>query len=181
VAELPPTEVEARPLKRRGRGYDRDAIDQHLAQVARSYRQIWAERDELRAKVATLFEDERELGEAIVAAQRAADLLIADAKEEARRLGADAKEEARKLVANARDEARRAADEVKREHERESATIGRLKSARRESEARLRELADAIVALIGEADTDLDSVLSVLRPAGKVVGEQPAAGVERSP
>jgi cell division initiation protein len=169
VAELSPTEVEARPLKRRGRGYDRDEVNQHLAQVSRSYRQIWAERDELRAKVAKLFEDERALGEALLAAQRAADLVIADAEEEARR-----------LIADARDEARRAADEVKHEREREAAEVGRLKSVRRESEARLRELADAIVALIGEADTDLESALSLL-PAAKDVGEQPDVSVEQSP
>jgi DivIVA domain-containing protein len=194
VAEpLSPAEVEGHPLKRRGRGYARDEVDAHLAQVSRSYRQLWGERAELRAKLTTLFEDERQLGEALLAAQRSADRVIADAEEEARRVVAGAqvearkvvaggeeearkvvagaKEEARKLVAEARDEAKRIADEARQEHEREAAVVGRLRAERRESEARLRELADAIVALLDEADTDLQSALAMRRRGDKVVDE----------
>lgn len=167
---LSPAEVETRPLKRRGRGYDREEVDQHLSHVSKSYRQIWAERDKLQAKVTKLFEDERALGEALVAAQRAADLVMADAEEKARR-----------LIASARDEARRAADEVNRERKRESAKVERLKSVRRESEAHLRELADSIVALLGEAGTDLESALSMRKSAGKIVMERPGASVGQSP
>jgi cell division septum initiation protein DivIVA len=195
VAEpLSPAEVEGHPLKRRGRGYARDEVDTHLAQVSRSYRQLWGERAELRAKLTTLFEDERQLGEALLAAQRSADRVIADAEEEARKLVArgeekarkvvagaeeearkvvaNAQEEARKSVADARDEAKRIADEVKHEREREAAAIGRLRAVRCESEARLRELADAIVSLLDEQHTDLQSALAMTRPGNEVVDEQ---------
>jgi cell division septum initiation protein DivIVA len=191
---LSPAEVEGHPLKRRGRGYARDEVDTHLAQVSRSYRQLWGERAELRAKLTTLFEDERQLGEALLAAQRSADRVIADAdeeahkvvagaeeeahkvvagaEEEARKIVADAQEEARKLVADARDEAKRIADEVRHEHEREAAAVGRLRAVRRESEAHLRELADAILALLDEEHTDLQSALAMRRPGNEVVDEQ---------
>lgn len=143
----------------------------HLAQVSRSYRQLWRERAALQAKLTALYEDERELGEALLAAQRSADRVVADAEEEARKLVAHAEGEARKLVAQARDQAKRTADELALEHEREAGAVARLGAVRRELEARLHELADAIVAVVDDADTDLQSALAMPQPS-EVADEQ---------
>jgi MFS family permease len=90
---LTPPEIQHQPLKRRGRGYDRDDVEKLLEHAAASYEQVWRERDELRQRVEELEkklgaygDSERFLHDILVTAQRAADEVLADAKWEAERL-----------------------------------------------------------------------------------------------
>jgi MFS family permease len=100
--DLTPPEIQYQPLKTRGRGYEREDVDRLLERVAASYERVWRERDELRARVSELEgEDgssrssEHVLHEILVSAQRAADQVVEDAREEAERLLAMAREEAK--------------------------------------------------------------------------------------
>jgi cell division initiation protein len=100
--DLTPPEIQYQPIQRRGRGYDREDVDRLLERVAASYERVWRERDELRARVSELEgEDgssrssEHVLHEILVSAQRAADQVVEDAREEAERLLATAREEAK--------------------------------------------------------------------------------------
>jgi cell division initiation protein len=90
---LTPPEIQHQPLKRRGRGYDRDDVENLLEHAAASYERVWKERDELRQRVEELEkklgaygDSERFLHDILVTAQRAADEVLADAKWEAERL-----------------------------------------------------------------------------------------------
>lgn len=101
--DLTPPEIQYQPLTTRGRrGYDREEVDKLLERVAKSYEEVWRERDELRARVSELKSEggsprdsEHVLHEILVSAQRAADQVLADAREEAERLSSAAREEAK--------------------------------------------------------------------------------------
>jgi MFS family permease len=131
---LTPPEIQHRPLKARGRGYDRTDVNELLEQAAASYEQVWRERDELRARITELEgklgsfrESERLLGETLVTAQRAADELHTEAKQEAER-----------IVREARAEQERAKQAAEREHAELRAEIERLLSFEREVTSNIR-------------------------------------------
>jgi cell division initiation protein len=162
---LAPGDLE-RTLKTRGRGYDREDVDAHLARISESYNRLWGERNELRSELARFQEDEHILGETLVTAQRTAERVVAGAKREAK-----------KLVESARRDAEAAVEETKHEQELQAAEIERLGSLRREAEATLREFVSALVEVIEQQETDLESALAVAEPvtaerAEVHVGEQ---------
>jgi MFS family permease len=148
--QLTPPEIQYQPLKRRGRGYDREEVDKLLEQTAASYEEVWRERDELRARVmelekdlASFRESERFLRESLVTAQRAADEVRSEAKREAQRLLDEA------LVDQER--ARAAAEQELEELESE---IERLRATEREIASNLRAFLEEGLRLVDDGRAD---------------------------
>jgi cell division septum initiation protein DivIVA len=100
VPHLTPRRIQTADLPGAVRGYDRGATDRLLQQVAKDYEQLWVERKELHehverleAEIAELREQERHVGEALLAAERAAQAIRTTAEREAEALVAKARSE----------------------------------------------------------------------------------------
>jgi MFS family permease len=147
-------------IRRRWRGYDRKEVDRLLEDAAASFAQVLRRRDELDTRVAELeaeldsFRDsERLLGETIISAQRFADELRTEAKQESERF-------ARKARAN--HERKKAAAE--RELETLRADIDRLRSLERDLRANLgSDLREALGLIENEKGDDGGPVRTTLK------------------
>ncbi len=120
---MPYTPVELRHVRigRRLLGYERDAVDELLTEVADSFEAVWRERGELadrlealERELAGLRERERLLTETLVAAERTAAEVREQAKREAERIVAEAHGEARSIVRAAQGERQRLFAETRR-------------------------------------------------------------------
>jgi cell division initiation protein len=117
---MPYTPVELRHVKigRRPFGYNRDAVERLLDEVADSFEDVWRERGELGDKVEDLDKELAELRrreellvQALVAAEQAATEVRAQAKREAEGIVAEAHRESRSIVRSGlAQQARLAAD-----------------------------------------------------------------------
>jgi cell division septum initiation protein DivIVA len=112
-----PEEIREAQLPRSLRGYDEGATRQLLAEIADGVQALMTERDTLREQVGRLENGHREddespeaLGNALLAAKRAGEVLIAEARMGAEQITARAKAEGAQLL----EEARRATADVER-------------------------------------------------------------------
>ncbi|MBV8396762.1 MAG: DivIVA domain-containing protein [Actinobacteria bacterium] len=120
---MPYTPVELRHV-RIGKslfGYDREAVEQLLIEVADSFEEVWRERGELEDRVELLEKQteelrrrEQSLANALVAAEQAASEVREHAKREAELIIAEAHQEARSIARGAQGEHARLAAEVRR-------------------------------------------------------------------
>jgi cell division initiation protein len=124
---LTPVEIRHLSPPKRLRGYDTDATDRLLAEIAASFEDVWRERADLADKVESLEADlvrfrelEALLRTTLVSAERAA----AEMKEQARR-------EADLILGEAHAEARKVQREALGENERLIAESRRLRTAMR--------------------------------------------------
>ena len=131
---IAPAEVQDQKLKGRLRGYNRVAVEKLLQDVVASYEQVWRERDQLRDRVETLENElaplrdaERHLSGSLVAAERAA-----------AEVRAQAGKEAAKLLAQGRAEKKAQLKELDEERAWLENEIDRLELVERELQASIR-------------------------------------------
>lgn len=118
---ITPVEIRHAKLGRRPLGYDRDAADQLLADVATSFEDVWRERADLRDEIERLESElhrQREIEEALrntlLSAERMADELRARAHQEADLIVEEARAKARDIASSAESEQERLRAEIRR-------------------------------------------------------------------
>ena len=106
-----PVELRHVSLKRRLLGYDRDAVDSMLSDVADSYEQVWRERvdlgdriERLEAELSRHKELENLLRATLLSAEQAANAVRDKGRTDADALIAEARDEARDITRRARAE-----------------------------------------------------------------------------
>jgi cell division septum initiation protein DivIVA len=138
------TPVELRHVRigRRPLGYNRDAVEHLLEDVADSFETVWRERGELEDRVETLEKDlaelrrrEELLAQALVAAEQAASETRAQAKREADTIVGEAHREARSIVRGAHAEQARLVGDTRRIEGLMRAALGIVEGAGRAPEA----------------------------------------------
>ena len=110
---LNPDKIKEKEFQTTGRGsYRADDVDSFLAEVSSSYEQMFKENGELVKKISLLAnkveeykKDENSLKEALLAAQKLADKIVADAQDKVDGMLSSAKGEAADIVAKAKNEA----------------------------------------------------------------------------
>jgi cell division initiation protein len=118
---LTPVEIRHITIARRPLGYDRDATDQLLLEVAASFEDVWRERadlrdelEELESELARHKELEQALRNTLISAERMADDVRAQARREADVIIAEARSAARDIVGGAQGERERIGTEIRR-------------------------------------------------------------------
>jgi cell division initiation protein len=118
---LTPVEIRHMRLGRRLLGYDRDAADNLLAEIASSFEDVWRERADLRDELERLESEllhQREIEEALrttlLSAERMADELRARAHKEADLIVEEARVRAREIAGGAEAERERVRAEIRR-------------------------------------------------------------------
>jgi cell division initiation protein len=118
---LTPVEIRHVQLPRRAFGYGRAAVDRLLEEVQRSFEDVWRDRadlrdevDRLEGEVARYREVDVLLRNSLVAAERAADELRAQAGKEAAVILEEARVRAREIAAEAEGERERIRAEIRR-------------------------------------------------------------------
>jgi cell division septum initiation protein DivIVA len=138
------TPVELRHVRigRRPLGYNRDAVERLLEDVADSFENTWRERGELEDRVETLEKDlaelrrrEELLAQALVAAEQAASETRSQAKREADAIVGEAHREARSIVRGAHAEQARLVGDTRRIEGLLRAALGIVEGAGRTPEA----------------------------------------------
>jgi cell division initiation protein len=116
-----PFEIQNVKLRRQLLGYDPDAVERLLEEVARSFEDVRLERDALREQVAQLRQEceksterDRRVGDVLVSAQRIIEKWLADARKRADTILEEAREDAERILAEARREPERLQDEIGR-------------------------------------------------------------------
>lgn len=138
---LTPDKIREKSFQTTGRGsYRAEDVDSFLNEVSASYEQMFKENGDLIKKISILAKkveeyraDEESLKLALLNAQKLADRIVAEAKENAEKDTADAKAEAEKLRADAKADA----DETEAKAKRESDAI--IESAKAEAENIVKE------------------------------------------
>lgn len=138
---LTPDKIREKSFQTTGRGsYRAEDVDSFLNEVSASYEQMFKENGDLIKKISILAKkveeyraDEESLKMALLNAQKLADRITAEAKENAEKDTADAKAEADKLRADAKADA----DEAEAKAKRESDAI--IESAKAEAEKIIKE------------------------------------------
>ena len=138
---LTPDKIREKSFQTTGRGsYRAEDVDSFLNEVSASYEQMFKENGDLIKKISILAKkveeyraDEESLKLALLNAQKLADRIVAEAKENAEKDTADAKAEAEKLRADAKTDA----DETEAKAKRESDAI--IESAKAEAEKIIKE------------------------------------------
>lgn len=133
---LTPDKIREKSFQTTGRGsYRAEDVDSFLNEVSASYEQMFKENGDLIKKISILAKkveeyraDEESLKLALLNAQKLADRIVAEAKENAEKDTVDAKAEAEKLRADAKTDA----DEAEAKAKRESDAI--IESAKAEAE-----------------------------------------------
>jgi len=148
---MTPSEVKEYEFKSSGRNaYNADDVDEFLAIVAADYEKMFRENGELvkRAslladRLAEVRKDEDDIKQAVLSAQRAADIIVRDAEESA----ANAKKEADEVLAAAKGEA----DIIKADAEKQAAA---------DSETLLALARDKATEIINKAKEEAGDILS---------------------
>lgn len=133
---LTPDKIREKSFQTTGRGsYRAEDVDNFLNEVSASYEQMFKENGDLIKKISILAKkieeyraDEESLKLALLNAQKLADRIVAEAKENAEKDTEGAREEAQKV----REEAKAEADEIEAKAKRESDAI--IESAKAEAE-----------------------------------------------
>ncbi|HEX2044803.1 MAG TPA: DivIVA domain-containing protein [Gaiellaceae bacterium] len=118
---ITPVEIRHIRLGRRLLGYERDATDRLLAEVAASFEDVWRERADLRDEMERLeaeLQRQREIEEALrntlLSAERMADELRARAHRESDLIVEEARAKAREITGGAEAERERVRGEIRR-------------------------------------------------------------------
>jgi cell division initiation protein len=118
---MTPVEIRHVKLRRRLFGYDREAVDGLLAEVATSFEDVWRDRADVRDEIERLESElrrQREIEEALrntlLSAERMADELRARAHQESDLIVEEARARAREIAASAEAERERTHAEVRR-------------------------------------------------------------------
>lgn len=170
---LTPIDVQQKTFATALRGYDLDEVDDFLDTVVvalKDYEQRLADAQEristLEAEVNDKGDAEGAIARALVAAQRSADAIVADAKEQALQIVADADSEANELAETREAERRR----LQREIDGLRAKVSSVRSS-------VAELTAAIPATLDEIDEVLDA--NSEPPAGATFdAAEPVGGYE---
>jgi cell division initiation protein len=131
---IAPAEVQHQELKRRLRGYSKDAVDRLLEELSASYEQVWRERDQLRKRVEEL---EKEIAPLREAASYLTDTLVT-AQQAAEQLREQAAADAEALLEQAREKGKLSNSALKGQETRLKNEIERLRSVERELHESLR-------------------------------------------
>jgi len=146
---IAPAEVQDQKLKGRLRGYNKAAVEKLLQDVVASYEHVWRERDQLRDRVeslenelAPLRDAERHLSGSLVAAERAA-----------AEVRAQARKEAAKLLAQGRAEKKEQLKELDEQRTWLENEIDRLELVERELQASIRAFLLAGLELVEDSES----------------------------
>lgn len=172
---LTPIDIQQKTFGTALRGYDLDEVDEFLDEVVATLRDQETALAEARRRIFALEEEisrksdvEGEIARVLVAAQRTADDLVAEARAEAERLLEEARLDAERIVAEAESRAETLAGERDEVAARVQADI----DAFRANLAALREAVSAIAARAsGEADAIEEAVADAERRHGDLIGE----------
>lgn len=172
---LTPIDIQQKTFGTALRGYDLDEVDEFLDEVVATLRDQESALAEARRRIFALEEEiarkgdvEGEIARVLVAAQRAADSLVADARAESERLLEEARLDAERIVTEAENRAETLAGERDEEAARVQAEI----DAFRENLAVLREAVSAIAERAsGEADAIEEAIAEAERRHGDLLGE----------
>jgi cell division initiation protein len=173
---LTPIDVQQKTFATALRGYDLDEVDDFLDSVVVALKDYDQRLSDAQERISTLEAELNDKGDAegaiaraLVAAQRSADAIVADAKEEAQRILSDADSEANEL-AEARDAERR----------RLQTEIDDLRSRVSSVRSSVAELTAAIPVTLDEIDDVLDA--NSEEPAGATFDAAvPVGGYEIAP
>ncbi|MFH1686270.1 MAG: DivIVA domain-containing protein [bacterium] len=158
---LTPNDIRNCELDTQMRGYNKEAVEELLEQIARAMEadkqenlKFSMEIDSLKTQLATLREFEDSIKGAAIDARRNADQTIEDAKIEAVRMLAEAKEQAEALIVSQKEQLRDL-----------EARVARAKATKRTYIDSLRETIESHLSILGNIDTadlaDLDDNLEV--------------------
>jgi len=157
---IPPAQILDQPLKRRFRGYSREAVDDLLEEIALSYESVWRERgslrnmvDKLEKELAALKETEHHLAESLITAERAA-----------AEVRAKAALEAEALLEQARAKSRNAQSAAKAQQTKLRNDIERLERMRKELQENLRAMLYTGLELVGVSEPTKPSPVTELPP-----------------
>ena len=155
---LTPIDVQQKTFGTALRGYDLDEVDDFLDEVVTSLKDYEQRLRDAQERISTLEVEMTDRGDtegaiarALVAAQRSADSIIADARAEADRIIADAQTEASE-VAKARDSEKAEAE----------AEIARVRGIVGELRQRLAVLSEAVGAKLDDAEDAVDDATAEL-------------------
>jgi cell division initiation protein len=173
---LTPIDVQQKTFATALRGYDLDEVDDFLDAVVVALKDYDQRLSDAQERISTLEAELNDKGDAegaiaraLVAAQRSADAIVADAKEQAQRILADADTEANELADTREAERRRLQAEI-------DDLRGRVSSVR----SSVAELAAAIPVTLDEIDEVLDA--NTDRSAGATFDAAvPVGGYEIAP
>jgi cell division initiation protein len=172
-----PKDIDVGKLRKRGRGYARQDVDDLLSTVIGSYEQIWAERDrlhsrvrELEASLAGYREYETLLRDSVLTGQKAAEELRLDAQRKHDEVVEEARREAERILESGREECAKLQSE-----------IDRLRRVERDVQAGYRAfLVAALEVLEGAAkggeEAPLGQLPETINAEGARTRERPRAG-----
>jgi cell division initiation protein len=118
---LTPVEIRHVRLRRRPLGYERPGVDRLLEEITSSFEDVWRERADLRDEVERLESElararelETLLRNTLLSAERAADVMRAQARREAEVIVQEARVKARDVAGTAESERERVRAEIRR-------------------------------------------------------------------
>lgn len=145
---LSPSDIQQQTLKTRRGGYDVDDVDRLLGTITASYGQVWRERDratahatELTQKLRDYEELERLLRDSVLAGQRVAEEVKAEAAKKAETVIENARRKASKIIADS-----------ERERDQLTAEIVRLRSVERDVQSNCRAILVGALEALGSSD-----------------------------
>lgn len=186
---ITPNQIQEKVLSTSSHGYNIDEVNAFLNEIAESYAAIYAENKELYRKMEILAskieeyrEEEDSIKAAIITAQKAADGISKEAKENSERLLTesaeaaqktvlDAKEKAEKLVSEARDyvtnftkEKTDAANEIAAEAEKKASNIiGNAKAVAQDMIDQVKEISQELIVKAREEKEYHENLVSKLK------------------
>lgn len=178
---LTPIDIQQKTFGPELRGYNMDEVDDFLDEVVATLKdydqRVRDAQDRIRAleaEVATRGEDETAISRALVAAQKQADAIVAEAHAEAESIRTDAHTESDRLRAE-RDAERLA---LTQDIARMRATVADLKRRIVELAASAEDDLDRMDALVAEAAADIDQGIPGEASAGETPGFEPASELD---
>ena len=126
--DLSPLDVRYQEFPRAFRGYHRGAVREYLARVAEAMEALIRENEALEEENARLKEAEGELKRAVVAAERIARELKAQAEREAELLRQEAQAAKERLLQEAAEELKRLRAEIERARQEKALFLGQVRA-----------------------------------------------------
>lgn len=161
-------------IARRLRGYDPGEIDELLDRLQARYSTVVLERDQLRERIVHEIEESRahaaHVSDALISAERIADQIRAEARQEADALVAEAVEEASQIRTRAEEDAKATLAHANAERDRVTTELERLRIVETEMHAGYRAFLLSALQLLDDAQANGNQ-----EPSGTATVTQAAA------
>jgi cell division initiation protein len=133
--ELEPSQIEKKEFGLSLRGYNQKEVDQFLIEVGKNYRELIEERRVLLGELEKLkkerelhFSKEKRIEEALISAQRSAELINESSQERAKLIVKEAEIKAKEVVKKDEEKLKRLDDEIEKLERQKRLFIAKLKS-----------------------------------------------------